>query len=62
VKGALKAAPDGGTVVKTGEQPKDATGGHFQGEFRAPLNPGLKPWAIIRSRFAAKVRHVPIGS
>jgi hypothetical protein len=32
-----------------------------QGGFRAKHNPGLKPWAIMYSRFAAKVRPLPTG-
>jgi hypothetical protein len=29
----------------------------FQGTWHKTLNPGLRPWAMIRSRFAAKKRH-----
>jgi hypothetical protein len=36
------------------KSPKARLGRHFQGEFRATLNPGLKPWAVLYSRFAAK--------
>jgi hypothetical protein len=29
-------------------------GRHLQGAYRVLRNPGLKPWAILYSRFAAK--------
>jgi hypothetical protein len=36
-------------------------GCHFQGTFYYPPDPGLKPWAVLYSRFAAKLRRVPSG-
>jgi hypothetical protein len=41
---AAKAIPDGNQHL----------GRHFQGGSRATHNPGLKPWAVLYSRFAAK--------
>jgi hypothetical protein len=57
----------------TPEQPEDAprpplflrrpgfpkTMADRQGGFRVTHNPGLKPWAVLHSRFAAKVGYVP---
>ena len=55
VKGALKVARDvGHAAAITREQPKDASRPPLSGRFRATHNPGLKPWAVIYSRFAAK--------
>ena len=42
-------APDVGTLVK--QHAETRLGRHFQGGFRATLNPGLKPWAVLYSRF-----------
>ena len=55
MKGALKVAPDIGHAVGiTREEPKDTTRPPLSGRNRATHNPGLKPWAILSSRFAAK--------
>ena len=40
------------TLVK--QHAETRLGRHFQGGFRATHNPGLKPWAVLYSRFAAK--------
>ena len=56
-------APDvgrgGGITREQALQPR--LGRHLQGGFRVTRNPGLKPWAMMCSRFAAKARHVPAG-
>ena len=36
-------------------------GRHFQGVSYNATNPGLKPWAILYSRFAANSRHCVPG-
>jgi len=38
-------------VIPTAPPP---IGCHFQGTFHRPTDPGLKPWAVLCSRFAAK--------
>src|SRR5215469_7817146 len=43
--GYLRAIPTGVSNV----------GCHFQGTFHGPPDPGLKPWAVLYSRFAAKL-------
>jgi len=48
----------GGRVVSLGSSRVILTtpniGCHFQGTFHRPPDPGLKPWAVLYSRFAAK--------
>jgi hypothetical protein len=62
MKGALKVAPDVGRAVGiTHEEPKDTSRPPLSGRIRGTHNPGLKPWAVMSGRFAAKVRHVPKG-
>ena len=51
-EGALKVAPDGGLIH---EEPKDAPRPPLSGRIPATPHPGLKPWAVLYSRFAAKV-------
>ena len=59
MKGALKVAPDVRPAAQiTPEWPKDAPRPPLSGRIRATRNPGLKPWAVMHSRFAAKVRSV----
>jgi hypothetical protein len=63
-KSARKAAPDFGHAAGiTREQPKDAPRPPLSGRICATDNPGLKPWAIMYSRFASKLysRHFVPG-
>ena len=58
-KSALKVAPDvrrGGGITR--QQPKGVPRPPLSGRIRATHNPGLKPWAVLCSRFAAKVQNV----
>jgi hypothetical protein len=51
-------APDAGSGDRiTREQPKHAPRPPLSGRISTAHNPGLKPWAVLYSRFAAKVRH-----
>jgi hypothetical protein len=66
VKGALKVAPDVGRAGGiTPEEPKNAPRPPLSGRisrYAIPrvktLDPGLKPWAVLYSRFAAKLSFV----
>jgi hypothetical protein len=54
-KGALKVAPDfrrGGGITR--EEPKDAPRVPLSGHLLPTTDPGLKPWAVLYSRFAAE--------
>ena len=54
-------APDVGRAAGiTRRQTKTLFGCHFQGGFRTGRNPGLKPWAVLYNRFAAKDPTHPI--
>ena len=55
-EGALKVAPDGGLIH---EEPKDAPRPPLSGRISAAPDPGLKPWAVFYSRFAAKADAFP---
>ena len=55
MQGALQVAPDGGRAVGiTRHEPEDTIRLPRSGRIRATHNLGLKPWAIMCSRFAAK--------
>ena len=55
VKGALKAASDVGRVGGIiREEPRDALRPPLSGRISATPDPGLEPWAVLYSRFAAK--------
>jgi hypothetical protein len=53
---ALKVAPDARVTdgVNTRRPERTPLGRHFQGVSFGVINPGLKPWTVIYSRFAAK--------
>jgi hypothetical protein len=62
-KGALKAAPDvwRGSGIRR-EQPNDAPRPPLSGRISRcalPRAESFRPWAVLYSRFAAKIRHLP---
>jgi hypothetical protein len=74
VRSALKVAPDRvwlgpGLLIKSGARTsvlawatrydRSSFGRHFQGVSSYAIDPGLKPWAVMYRRFAAKATNPP---